>query len=370
MAKQTKTTDQQGLDQQADAFAPDPEIEDNEAGDAPDPEPPAPEEAPKKSPQDPSNRYSPYNPKNRGAVIKDIFGTPERKKRSIDMGLSDLILPPITRKTIAKYRVIGGDEINPATGLMADVQPIYMEGSYMLYDKYESDLSKRQKLMQNKTGKKERIRDRKTGLETIEDIIEPVEFLNGVLTISVEAQYPLYVWIELHPLNKSNKHRDTSIVPAFERIDIKTNKSVAFMLAEEELQEEALAEVRKLSKVDDINAYAASAGIPTMEGNKQRDLGLIKSDLRGWAFRNPRGFFALSKNTRHAIKMTVLEADSFGIIEYIPDKKTWWVPYTTEPMHNVLAGNDPVMDFVDHLAKPENVTMYDAIRNMLDYWER
>jgi len=368
-----KTTNPKGLDEQPGAFAPDPEVEDNEGGDA-GADQSAPEEpladGPRKSSQDPTNRYSPNNPKNRGAVVRDIFGTPERKKRIIDMGLSDLILPPITRKTIAKYRVIGGDEINPATKQLADVQPIYLEGSYMIYDFGEPDLSKRQKLRQNKTGKKEKIRDRKTGMESIEDIIESVEFIDGVKTVSVEAQYPLYVWLELHPLNKSNRHRDKSIVPAFERIDIKTNKSIAFMLAEEELQEEAIAEVRKLSRVDDINAYAASAGIPTMEGNKQRDLALIKSDLRGWAFKNPRGFFALSKNTRHAVKMTVLEADSFGIIEYDPDKKKWWVPYTMEPVHHVLAGNDPVMDFVDHLTKPENVTMYDAIRNMLDYWER
>lgn len=358
--------------EQAGAFSPDPdapEIEENETDEI---ESPAAEETAKEEEPKGSFKYSPHNPKNRGAVVKDIFGTTERRKRSIDMGLSDLILPPITRKTIAKYRVIGGEAINPATQQIADVQPIYLEGSYMLYDKYEADLSKRQKLMQNKTGKKERIRDKRTGLESIEDIIESVEFINGVKTVSVEAQYPLYVWLELHPLNKSNKHRDTAsgVTPAFERIDIQTNKSVAFMLAEEELQEEALVEVRKLSKVDAINGYAANAGIPTIEGNKQRDLGLIKSDLRGWAFKNPRAFFALSKNTKHAIKMTVLEADSFGIIEYDTDKKKWWVPYTMEPVHHVLAGNDPVMDFVDHLAKPENVTMYDAIRNMLDYWER
>lgn len=368
MVEKTKTSNPKGLDQDPSVFTPDPEIEDNEPTP---PDPSAGEDLPPPPPppkrEDKPGRYGPHN---RGAVMKDIFGSPERKKRAIDMGLSDLILPPITRKTIAKYRVIGGDQINPATGQLADVQPIYLEGSYMLYDKGEGDLSKRQKLMQNKTGKKERIRDRKTGLESIEDIIEPVEFINGVITVSVEAQYPLYVWLELHPLNKSNKHRENGIVPAFERIDIQTNKSTAFMLAEEELQEEALLEIRKMTKVDDINAYAASAGIPTTEGNKQRDMALIKSDLRGWAYKNPRSFFALSKNARHAIKMTVLEADSFGIIEYDVDKRKWWVPYTMEPVHHVLAGNDPVMDFVDHLAKPDNVAMYDAIRNMLDYWER
>jgi hypothetical protein len=368
MAKSVKTPDQ------AEAFAPDEEetIEDNEGAQDNGPEKEQEEEPePEKPPAKPS-KYSPHNPKNMGAVVIDIFGNKERRRRAIDLGLSDLILPPVTRKSIAKYRVLSKEEINPATKQLADVQPIYLEGNYMLYDKYEADFANRQKHMKNTTGKKERIRDRKTGQEFLEEVVEPVEFIDGVKIVNVEAQYRLYVFLELHPLNKSNKHRDTSsgVTPAFERIDIQTNKSTAFMLAEEELQEEAIAEIRKLTKVDDINAYATNAGIPTMEGQKQRDLALIKSDLRGWAFKNPRGFFSLSKNARHAIRMTVLEADSFGIIEYDPDKKKWYTPYTNEPLHLVLAGNDPVMDFVDHLAKPDNTLKYDAIRNMLDYWER
>jgi hypothetical protein len=367
MAKTTK---------EAAAFAPDDEIEDNEGIGTPDEGTQDTQEqksdegidtgwvAPK------PGKYSPHNPKNMGAVVIDIFGSKERRKRAIDMGLSDYVLPPITRKQTAKYRVIGGDQINPATKMLAEVQPIFLEGNYMFYDPGQGDLSKRQIHVRNTTGKKERIRNKQTGEEMIEEVVEAVEFLNGVKMVNVEAEWPLYVFLELHPLNASNKHRNKSASPAFERIDIQNNKSVAFMLAEEELQEEAITEVRALTKVDDINGYATNAGIPTREGGSQRNLALIKSDLRGWAFKNPRGFFALSKNTKHAIRMTVLEADSFGIIEYEADKKKWFAPYTTEPLHVVLAGNDPVMDFVSHLAKPENTPKYDAIRNMLDYWER
>jgi hypothetical protein len=365
MAKTIKETD---------AFTPDTDIiEDNEGVGsetktaATDEKPPAPEEN-QQAPR--SGKYDPHNPKNMGAVVIDIFGNKERSKRAIHLGLSSFVLPPITRKLTAKYRVIGGDAINPATKMLAEVQPIFLEGNYMFYDPFEADFSNRQKHIKNTTGKKERIRNSKTGEEMIEEVIESVNFIDGVKMVNVEAEYPLYVFLELHPLNASSKFRNKAASPAFERIDIKTNKSLAFMLAEEELQEEAIAEVRKLTKVDDINAFAASAGIPTKEGGNQRNIALVKSDLRTWAFKNPRGFFGLSKNTKHAIKMTVLEADSFGIIEYEADKKKWYAPYTSEPLHLVLAGNDPVADFVDHLSKPENTPKYDAIRNMLDYWER
>lgn len=353
------------------AFTPDPDIEDNEGADITSEETQEEQnDGPGNTPPAKPGKYSPHNPKNMGAVVIDIFNSKERRKRAIDMGLSDYVLPPITRKQTAKYRVIGGDQINPATKMLAEVQPIFLEGNYMFYDPGKSDLSKRQVHVRNFTGKKERIRNKQTGEEMIEDVVEAVEFLNGVKMVNVEAEWPLYVFLELHPLNASNKHRNKAASPAFERIDIQNNKSVAFMLAEEELQEEAIAEVRKLVNVNDINGYAGAVGIPTREGGNQRSVALIKSDLRTWAFKNPRGFFALSKNTKHAIRMTVLEADSFGIIEYEADKKKWFAPYTTEPLHLVLAGNDPVMDFVDHLSKPENTPKYDAIRNMLDYWER
>lgn len=309
-----------------------------------------------------------YAPNKKGAVVKEIWG--EKKRRELNTNISSLALPPITRKTVAKYRVISnGDEINPATGKPADIQPIYLPGSYLFHDKFDPDFTNRDKMVYNKTGRKEQIKH-KDGTNTMEDVLDPVEFHDGVKTVNVEAQYNLYLFLELHPLNKSNKLRPKDISPAFERIDLINTKTEAFMLAEQELQEEAIIEVRAITNIDEIIGRAVSAGIQTVEDGKPRSTALIKSDLRDYAWRNPRGFFGLSKNTKHAIQMAVLEADSFGIIDYEHDKKRWVSTYTDEPLHTVLAGTDPVADFVNHLHKPENIDMYEAIRNQLDYWNR
>lgn len=318
------------------------------------------EEQPKES-----KKYKSYDKAKRGTVFIDDFG--KRKRRGIDLGLSDMVLPPITRKTIATYRVLQGQVKNPATKDYPDPQPLYLPGSYLFYDKYEPDLGKRQKEIRNFTGKKEMVKQQ-NGENRMEDVIDMVIFHDGVIKVDVEAQYPLYVFLELYPANKTNKFR-RNVKPEFERVDLNTSMSLAFKMAQEELGDEAIIEIKKLTKVDEIIGYAASAGIATHENGKQREIALIKSDLRAYAFSDPKGFFSLSKNTTYAVKMTVLEADSYGIIEYDHDKKKWITPLTDEPLFVVLAGNDPVQSFADFLSDKKNVAMYDAIRNCIDYWE-
>jgi hypothetical protein len=312
-----------------------------------------------------NKKYQPYDIGKRGAIFKEEWG--KRRRRGIDLGLSDMALPPITRKTVATYRVIQREIINPATKEPAEIQPLYLPGSYIFYDKFEPDLSKRNKEVRNFTGRKELVRQQ-NGEQRMEDIIEMVIFHNGVIKVDIESQYPLYVFIELHPCNRSNRLRP-NIQAEFERIDLSASKSIAFKSAEEELGDEAIIVIRKLDNKDLIIGYAASAGLQTMENGKQRDLALIKSDLRSYALKDPRGFFSLSKNTKYAVKMTVLEADSIGIIEFDSDKRKWITPLTDEPLFTALVSDDPVESFAKFLNDPKNVEMYDAIRNSLDYWQ-
>lgn len=310
-----------------------------------------------------------YDPSRRGAIIRDEFGNKEKNRREIDLGLSRMVLPPITRRGTAKYRVIQKDQINPATGQLADPQPLFLPGSYVFYDKYEPDLSKRRKEIKNTTGKFELVKY-KDG-DRMEEVIEMVEFHNGVFSVNMEAQYRLYVFLELHPCNKTNRNRPNGVVPEFERIDLGQNRTNAFKLAQEELEDDAVAEIRALTKKDDIIGLAVSASIQTMENGIQRDIGLIKSDLRAYARRNPKEFFALSKSTKHAVRLTILEADSLGLIEYDVDKKTWTANYTDEPLHTVLVGEDPVDSFVKKILEGDTqfTEIYTAIQNMINYWE-
>lgn len=315
-------------------------------------------------------RPNKYDPSRRGAVIRDEFGNKEKNRRTIDLGLSRQVLPPITRRGTAKYRVIQKDQINPATGQLADPQPLFLPGSYIFYDKYEPDPSKRRKEIKNSTGRFEMVKY-KEGPDRMEEVVDMVEFHNGVINVNMEAQYLLYVFLELHPCNRTNKNKPNGTIPEFERIDLDQNRTNAFKLAQEELEDDAVAEIRSLTKKDDIIGLAVSASIQTQENGVQRDIGLIKSDLRAYARRNPKEFFALSKNTKHAIRLTILEADSLGLLEYELDKKRWIATYTDEPLHTVLVGEDPVDSFVKKIMEGEEqfLEIYSAIQGMIDYWE-
>lgn len=324
-----------------------------------------------------------YDPSRRGAVIKDIFGNREQMRRRIvnNLGLSQMILPPLVRKGMATYRVIlDKDQINPATKQPAEPQPITIPGSYMLHDKFEPDPSNRWKEMKNATGRKEKI-SVKNGPDQLVDVIDWIDFPDGVKRVDIASQYRLYVFLELHPMNKTNRHRPNGAPAAFERVDL-AFRSDAYKVAQEELADEANDEVRKLSDRDKIIGLAASAGIQTMTDGVLREISLMKSDLRTLALKDPIKFFSLSNNFAYAVKTTVHEALSIGIVEIEHDRKRFITPYTDEPLFVYVAGEDPVEQFVDFLRNKDNVTMdptdpeekktipiYDVLRNMLDYWD-
>lgn len=305
----------------------------------------------------------------KGATIIDQYGGKEKKKRSIDMGLSTIVLPPIMRKRMAIYRIKDADKINPATGLPAEKQDVTFPGTYSFYDKGNPDLTKRTILMRNII-RQEMVID-KDGRQVLEDVIDPIVFRAGVLQFDIEANYRLYVFLELHPWNESNKFRPMGGETIFERTDIKTNKSLAFKFAEEEMQTDAINIVRDMKDRNIIIGYATSAGIPTMENGATRDIPSIKSDLRAIAMKDPRKFLSLSNNTRASVRINILDALSLGFIEYEPDKKRFIDPdgdTGDEILHVHLPGIDPNESLIDWMSDPKNLQLYDAILNKLDYW--
>ena len=308
------------------------------------------------------------NPRRRGAILVNIFGEKEKKRRAIDLGLSDLILPPITRKTVATYRTVNSNPINPATKKEAEPKTIILPGTYKLYDWGESDFTKRWKIMKNTREAGDIVIDPISKKQVIEEVIEPVALLNGIKKVDVERYYREYVFMELHPLNGSYKRRDNSLMVKFVRTDLQTNKSVAFRQAEMDLALQAEMDIIKMDK-DEVIGYATSANIPTYEGNKPRMIADVKSDLRVFARKDPRKFYSMANNFEAAVKMNILDILSLGLIEYESDKKRYVVPYTDEPIHVHPVSEDPVESLVKELSDPKNIELYQAIINLREYWK-
>lgn len=307
-----------------------------------------------------------------GAVkIIDKWGNVEKNKRATTLGLSSMVLPPMTRRGLATYRVITNEIVNPSSTFRekADPQTVIIPGTYSFYDPGITDPANRWKLMENITGAKETIINPITKKQEIQDTIDPIVLFNGVLTVNIEVQYRKYVFMELHPFNRSNKFRQNGGSDVFERVDLAASKSLAYKLAEQDLAMQAEMDVMKMDK-DNVIGFATSLNVPTYESGKPRGIMEIKSDLRVAVRKDPRLFYSMANNVEAAVRMNVLDALGFGIIEYESDKKRFIVPYSEdEPIFTHLVDEDPNEALIQYMSSAKGADIYKALLNMIEYWK-
>jgi hypothetical protein len=224
--------------------------------------------------------------------------------------------------------------------------------------------------MRNLTGKPGVEINPNTGKEeTVPNATGWIDFHSGITRCDTVKEFIKYVFLELHPLNKSNRFRDTTIVPIFERVDIKAIRTFMFDAAELDMSRDAEDTVLAMDK-DRVVAFAASANIPTMDNGLPRKPGEIKHDLRVYARNSPKAFFSLAGNTKAAIRSNVIDLKALGLIEFNADKSFWYDFNTEQTIHVVPRGEDPTMSLVEMLDEPENEYIYEALIRLLNYWNR
>ncbi len=297
-----------------------------------------------------------------GITSVDEDGKTERKKRPNSWGLTDFVLPPYTKKRVAIYKICDGDEgINPATGLPVEAFDVLVTGRYTFYDKFEKDPLKRDKVIQNVIGTKRVIVD---GRPTLEENIDDVLFTKGWLQVSVEEDYPLYVFLELHPHNKSNKFRPNNAPKVFERMDINSHSRASQGVALD-LTLDAGNSVKKMNK-EEVLQYASQ--VPSINFSAGRPIHEMRTDLQRWAMANPIEFFKLNKNEKAGVQITVLDALAFGIIEYRADVKSYINLETDEKMGTHTASEEPMERLVKFLASEEGKETYLNLQERMNYW--
>lgn len=314
--------------------------------------------------------------------VIEYDGKEARKKRSVDLNISEMLLPPLTKKSTATYKLVHGTwnpliaerlqmdnkRIDPSTGQEVPPQNLSLPGSYVFRDHGEKDPTRKMKTMFNYG--RENILENKEGDKYLKRELKDIEFQFDFFNVDCENNYLEYVFMELHPFNASNKWRvNKTVQPLFMRTDIHSNKSTAHKVMEADLAFEAERMVVEMTKRDQIIAMASS--IPDIVVSGRLDYDNIKFSLRQWAKAHARDFFALTGDTTPAIKLNVLDAQGLGLLDFNPDKREYSDAETGEVFHVVMVHDDPLESFVKFLKKPtdESQAAYSRIKNMLDYWE-
>jgi hypothetical protein len=296
-----------------------------------------------------------------GITEVDQEGEVRPKKRPNSFGLTDLVMPPYTKGRVAIYKICAIEDINPATGLKVDPMDTMIPGRYTFYDKFEKDPARRKKVLQNIVGEE---RYNEDGKEKIRDVVDDILFTKGYLHVPVESEYTMYLFMELHPNNKHNRHRPKNYPVIFERIDINFSSKVS-QSATRQLAIDAAIEIRQLKK-DDLYSYAAAVKeISTVK----RRIDEIRDDLTAWAMNDPIAYYKLNKNAKAAIQIQVLDAINFGLVEYIRDKNGYVFQESEEVICIHTAAQDPMEELVKFLGKDEGKVWHKTILDRMNYWE-
>jgi hypothetical protein len=280
-------------------------------------------------------------------------------------GLSSQMLPPITKRKVARYEVIGTNQVDPLTGEYIIAPPCIIPGTFTIYDPFDQDVLKRHKLLKNVTRTELVLRD---GKQVVEEYVEDITLENGWKDVAIEKNYLQYVLLELHPLNASNKWRSSSgQAAAFRRVDI-DRRAWAETQAGMDLAFEAESVVVALRKPDEIIEYAHAAGIPTA-GRNLDGQDSVKYDLRKFARKHPRDFFKLNKSNESAIKIAVIDAIQIGLIDYEVDKRAWFFSTDGERIGSHLPGEEPTEALIKLFKKEDYRKHYEVLQSQLNYWD-
>lgn len=295
----------------------------------------------------------------------------QRELISQSSGLSVQVLPPISAKKLAIYRSHEEDIIDP---LIVEAQfsrilppDTVISGTYSFNDPGEEDLYKRSKLIKNvgsMNAQPEIINGRPTGKTIYVEEIEPIIFNGGFLNVNIETQYPLYVFMELCPLNRSSKFRGVNT--AFFRFDLNL-RGRALQHLEEDLGLDAELKVRDMGEKD-VLSYASSVpgGQIIIEKRNWHD---IQRDLRHFARNNPRPFFNLLRNSDAVIRFIRAESQDKGFIVYDKDLKAWFHYGEPAPVLELpKTENNPVDALNKFLASKDGEPHLAKLEEKINYW--
>ena len=286
---------------------------------------------------------------------------PKKKVSKNSSGLDSRMLPR-QNKVLAIYKMFEVGQKDPLTGQEILPPPVILPSTYTLYDKYEEDANKRLKVMKSISGVEHRLNAKTKEMEPIE-IYKDIEFSGGYLLINTQTQWNTFIFIELHPLNKSNKFRGQypGIGEAiFERVD-QHNLGTSEKVAIADLGLDAEVTVRDMG-FNDCKVHASAMGIKVEDVKSDE----IKWNLRLAAKEDPRKFFATHPEPKHQIRVNILDAMSLGILLYNDSVRKFKLHDETGAFHTVALGKEAQEDLIEHFMSKEGEGDLAELRKLMD----
>lgn len=306
-------------------------------------------------------------PDRRGEKIRN------REKLVSSIGISKKYCPPITRRRMVKYQLVGkGTQVdNRLQGLDRTIESPYFGFSphYTFRDMMENDLSKREKTMTYWAGGTETVwvddPVSKKKVRHLEPKVGTPEMIFGEVTVNTLEDYNRYVWWELHPQNKSNKWRTHGALAVFERVDSDyrsphlANIRLDMLITAEQY-------LIKLKPDQRINLASALTNPTVATDINPQELLLT---LRMRARTNPEEILFTKPDEIGSVKIAAIHALDMGILEFEADRESYYYSDDESPMVVVPVGNDPFNTLVNFLHDdPEGQKYFDRIKSDLDFW--
>lgn len=207
--------------------------------------------------------------------------------------------------------------VSESTGMpVVPMNPMYaLDSVAYVFDEYESDPFVRNKIIRNVVGSKV---ETQNGKPVVTEELAPVIFENGIFMV-LPNKVETYVFMERHPLNKSNKYRDTSKQPLFEAVE--EAEAVALLSEFERITFMADAsQIIRDAKFDDKRAMAKATGVSGWESMDAKELVI---SLTKKAEQDPRDFIMKSFDEESKCRVQLSDAKILGLIECFPENKTW-----------------------------------------------
>lgn len=312
-------------------------------------------------------------------VIDKAKQRPQREQNTIDrkkigqssLPVSSKMMPPATKKKLAIYEGLSNGQVDPLTNEPVIPPSIIIPATFVIYDRFEEDLMKRNKLIKYTTRNETILKE---GKYETQEVIEDIIMENGCKTVAIEDDILLYICMELNPLNESNKWRDKSKPAAFRRVDTEI-KTLEVKTAEGTLAWEAESEIRNMDS-EKLMEIASGLGLSLVNGvnvngaPKRRQTGEIRYDVIAFAKNNPRGYYLQIGSPEAVIKLNVIDGMSNGAIEYEIESRGYFFPDEKRPFFTAGVGEDPVNDLVKwFMSKDKDASnAYAELKDSLKYW--
>lgn len=287
-----------------------------------------------------------------------------------EIRLSPKMMPkPLKLGEIKIYKLCNAGEVDytttsEATGRhITKVNPYYIsEGVESIYDKYEDDHYKRNKIIKNVTGTELKNKD---GRAVIEEKVEDIEFVNSVCVVR-DNEPGKYLFLERSNYNKNNPFRDKTKPAVWEAVE--GEKEISEVLAIEAIKDDAIFILREMT-TKEMQACAKGLGILNIDS---KDSDALRWDLRQKALKDPKEFIKKSKNAKAIRKLQIADAKLYKIIAFDEDSGNWIWPSEKEDKRVVCAvpvgRKDSPEDFLDEFLI-ENTTFYQKLVNAIKHPE-